>query len=423
MKIVFALECANIINNGTGATCLRFAEELRKKGHQVTIIGAKIVGNEERKDYVGLNHYHFPIFQPLITKEGFNFTKVKREEDKLYNAIKDADIVHVFLPFKMENECRLIAEALGIPVTGAFHLQPQNITSAIFLGKSKLANNILYYSFKRYMFNQIRHVHCPSQMIANQLEYHHYNRNKRWVISNGVSDFFHHVDSTKPANLEDKYVITMVGRLASEKRQDLIIKAIGKSKYNEKIQLVLCGQGPNKNRLIHLAKKYKLANEPIIEFCDQNKLRDILSYSDLYIHASDYEIEGIGCIEAFACGAVPLISDSKLSATNTFSIDEHCVFKHGNDINLKEHIEWFIEHPLDKNNLSKKYSEYAKEYALVNQVERMEKMFYEAIDDVKEGKDIPSLYPRKKDENKKKKIFKRLLKQGVISELPDKLKN
>lgn len=46
----------------------------------------------------------------------------------------------------------------------------------------------------------------------------------------------------------------MIGRLSREKRQDLIIKAIGESKYNDKIQLVLCGKGPWKAHLESLSK-------------------------------------------------------------------------------------------------------------------------------------------------------------------------
>ena len=45
MKILFALECANQPTNGTTASCIRFAKELEKKGHEVTIIGCdRIVG-------------------------------------------------------------------------------------------------------------------------------------------------------------------------------------------------------------------------------------------------------------------------------------------------------------------------------------------------------------------------------------------
>ena len=45
MKILFVLECANQPTNGTTASCIRFAKELEKKGHEVSIIGCeRIVG-------------------------------------------------------------------------------------------------------------------------------------------------------------------------------------------------------------------------------------------------------------------------------------------------------------------------------------------------------------------------------------------
>lgn len=418
MKIVFVLDCAHNLTNGTTATCVRFAEELRKRGHQVTIVGCSFEDGKEHKDYVGLPHYHFPLFQPLIEKEGFCFPKV--DNRLLYEAIKDADVVHLFLPFKEENNARLIAQSLGVAVTGAFHLQPQNITGAIHLAWAGFINDILFYSFKRYLYQSVHYVHCPSKMIADQLVKHRYDRNEKVVISNGVTGYFHPVEAEKEADLKDQYVITMVGRLAGEKRQDLIIKAIAQSKYNSKIQLVLCGQGPDKNKLIRLAKKVGLTNPPRIEFCNQEKLRNILNTTDLYIHASDFEIEGIACIEAFACGAVPLISDAKLSATKDFSVDdEHCLFRHGNARDLKNRIEWFIEHPQEKEALKARYIEEAKQYQLSFMVDKMEQMLLKAVEEKKENKDIPTLYPRRHDIKKSRKIFKKLQKQGVVDSIPE----
>lgn len=90
----------------------------------------------------------------------------------------------------------------------------------------------------------------------------------------------------------------MVGRLSREKRQDLLIKAIGTSKYNKNIQLILCGKGPWKKHLQKLSKKY-LANPVKFEFLPQPELLKVINYSDLYVHASDAEIEAISCMEAF----------------------------------------------------------------------------------------------------------------------------
>ncbi|MDY6392371.1 MAG: glycosyltransferase [Bacilli bacterium] len=422
MKIVFVLECCNAITNGTGATCYRFAQELKKKGHEIIMLGEKLKPDQKSDfTYYGLPHYTFPIFEGLITKDGFNF--VKCDPKIIYEAIKGADLVHLFIPFKLCSVARLIAEVLDVPVSCAFHLQPQNITSAIHCGKLPILNNILYYSFRRYLFDHVRHVHCPSWMIRSELVAHNYRNNEFHVISNGIIPYFHRVESEKPSEYADKIVVTMSGRLAPEKRQDLIIKAIAKSKYNSRIQLVLCGKGPWEKHLLKLAEKKGLANGIVIKFCNQEQLRDVLCHTDIYVHASDFEIEGISAIEAIACGAVPVISDAKASATSSFSLSPRCLFRHGSAHSLREGIEYFIEHPKEREKLSKAYEREGNSYHLARMVEKMEQMFSSAIEDHKAGLDVNQNRVRKKDERKKKKIFKKLLKSGVISEMPGCLKD
>lgn len=420
MKILFVLECANLQTNGTTATCVRFAEALRNKGHDVKILGVEFPDGENPKDYIPLKHFHFPFFEGLIQKEGFNFAKI--DLATVYKAVKDAEIVHLFLPFKLEKQAQIIADTLGIPVTSASHLQPQNISSAIRLGWFKPLNDAMFFGFRKYLYDYTRHMHCPSAMIEDQLKQHKHRNNTFHVISNGITDFFHPMEVTRPKEFEGKTIVTMVGRLASEKRQDLIIRAVAESKYNEQIQLILCGQGPAKHRYEKLAKKVGLANPLIIRFCKKEELREILNYSDVYVHASDYEIEGISCIEAFACGAVPVISDSPLSATSGFCLDPRLLFKHGQYKSLKHRINFLIENPEYKKKLSIAYAESAKNFALPLMVDKMEKMFEEAIDDVKKGVSIHQISPRKKDVRKARKIFKKLLKNGTISEMPESLR-
>lgn len=421
MKIVFVLECCNSITNGTGATCYRFAEELRKKGHEIIMLGEELKADQTTHfTYCGLKHYTFPIFEGLITKDGFNF--VKCDPSIIYNAIKGADLVHLFLPFKLCSVARLIAETLDVPVSCAFHLQPQNITSAIHMGKLNFINNILFYSFRRYLFDHVRHVHCPSTMIKLQLEKHHYEKNTFHVISNGIIPYFHRIRVNRPEELKGKIIVTMSGRLAPEKRQDIIIKAVARSHYNDKIQLVLCGKGPWEKHLVKLSEKEGLANPLMIRFCNQEQLREILSMTDIYVHASDFEIEGISAIEAIACGAVPVISDAKLSATSSFALSPHSIFKHGSSSSLRKAIEYFITHPSERQGLSEAYQQEGESFHLERMVAKMEEMFALAVEDHKKGLDINQNRVRRKDEKKKKKIFKKLLKAGVIDQIPSNIK-
>ena len=396
MKILFVLECANQPTNGTTASCIRFAKELEKKGHEVSIIGCDNIVGEKYHRYYGLPKYKFPFADKAIVKDGFLLCKLIYET--IYEAIEGKDVVHLFLPFKLSNVCRLIAEEKGIAVTTAFHIVPQNCTAAIHLGWSKLINGTVLYCFRRYLFDHVRYVHCPSQMAADIMKKKHFKYNVPRVISNGVIPFFHKIDGIKkPEQFADKFIVCMSGRLADEKRQDLIIKAVGRSKYNKNIQVILCGQGPNEEIYRRLAKR-KLANPIKIKFCSHEELRETMNYIDLYIHASDYEIEGISCMEAITCGAVPLISDHPVCATKDFALDkEHCLFKHGSSKDLAKKIEWFYEHPEELKEMQKMYYEDSKKYALEYQIDAFEQMLMDAVKETKEGKDLHTVRPRRKD--------------------------
>ena len=413
MKILFVLECANQPTNGTTASCIRFAKELEKKGHEVTIVGCDRIVGEKYHRYYGLPKYHFPVTDPLIVKGGFLVCRCIIKT--LREAIKGQDVVHLFLPFKLSNVCRLIAQEEGIACTTAFHIVPQNVTAAMHLAWSKLINGILLYAFKRYLYNQVKYVHCPSPMAAEIMKKHHFKNNEARVFSNGVIPFFHQIDVKKPKEYEDKFIVCMSGRLVDEKRQDLILKAVAKSKYNKNIQVILCGQGTNYKWYTKLGKK--LANPPLIKFCSHEEVREILNYIDLYVHASDYEIEGIAAIEAISCGAVPVISNSKYCATKDYALDkEHCLFKHGSPKDLMKKIEWFYEHKEERERLSKEYLEYSKQFALSLQVDKLEQMFIDAYKDQKEGKDLHTLKPRKKDIRLYKRCLRAEKKQAAHPE-------
>ena len=219
-------------------------------------------------------------------------------------------------------------------------------------------------------------------MMKNLLIKNKY-RGNIYAISNGVSEDFKPKQVERPEKYKDKYVILMIGRYSAEKRQDLIIKAIGTSKYNEKIQLVLAVKGPTEKKLKKLGDKY-LKNPVDFTFLPKDELINLINSCDLYVHSSDAESEAISCMEAFTCGLVPVISDSKICATKQFALTEHNLFSKGKYKSLREKIEWFIEHPEEKEKLSGEYTEYAKQFAIEACVDRLVDVFKAAIEENKE---------------------------------------
>lgn len=380
MNIVFVIDMIGAQNNGTTITAMRTAKVLKDHGHQVRFIGFVPKDHSDLSDYdiMETDEMNFGPFNNVIHENGMILSKISKEDyPKIRDFIKDADVVHLLMPFHLESQLRVLAKSMNIAVTSAMHVQPENVSYNIGLGHIRLVNSFIYWFFRHNMYRYTRNVHTPSMMMKDQMIHHHYT-NDIFPISNGVSSRFVPAVREKPEELKDKFVILMIGRFSGEKRQDLIIKAIGKSKYNSRIQLILCGQGPLKKKLENLSDKY-LKNPCLFKFVNQDQLYDIINYSDLYIHSSDAESEAIACIEAFSCGKVPIISDSKVSATNHFAKDERCLFKAGDPLSLRDRIDYFIEHPEVIKTLSPIYVEYGETFVLDNCVKQLEDMFEKAI--------------------------------------------
>ena len=372
MKILIVIDQYDNLSNGTTISAKRFVDGLRKNGNEVQVLST----GRDSEDKFGLKTYKFPKVIDKYFKAN-EMVFAKPDEDVMRNVFKDQDVIHFYMPFALARKGVKIAEEMHIPHTTAFHVQPENITYAVGLGTNHLINDKIYTYFRTY-FNKFRHIHCPSNFIANELKKHDYTA-KLHVISNGVDEDFKFERKEKTEEFKDKIIITMVGRYSPEKRQDVLIDAAKKSKYSDKIQLILCGKG-------QCYEKYKkqsetLKNLPIMRFFDKKELADVLSYTDLYVHSADAEIEAISCLEAIASGNVPIISNSEESATVQFALNDKSLFEHGNSSDLAKKIDYFLDNSDYLQKMRKEYAEFANKFRIENSIKLMEEMFKEEIED------------------------------------------
>ena len=374
MKILIVIDQYDNLSNGTTISAKRFVDGLRKDGNEVQILST----GKDEEDKVSLKTYKFPKIIDKYFKAN-EMVFARPDEEVMRNVFKDQDVIHFYMPFRLAKKGVKVAEEMHIPHTTAFHVQPENITYTMGLGTHHHLNDTIYTYFRNY-FNKFRHIHCPSNFIANRLKQHGYSA-KLHVISNGVGEEFKYNRKEKPEELKDKIVITMVGRYAPEKRQDVLIDALKKSKYENKLQLVLAGKGLCYEQ--YEKQGENLTNKPILKFYPKDELVDLLSYTDIYVHSADAEIEAISCLEAIACGNVPIISNSNESATVQFAMDEDSLFEHGNSDDLARKIDYFLDNPKILEEKRKAYSEFANKFRIENSVKLMEEMFREEIEDYK----------------------------------------
>lgn len=373
MKVALICDVLGAENNGTTVAAMNLARHLRAKGHKVNIVCAD-------QDKIGWDGYFItPVrsFGPLNNYVRSVGVQLAKADDRVIRqAIKDVDIVHCFLPFTLTKHAISLAHELNIPVTSGFHCQAENFSSYIKMKNFMLFNRFVYKYYYRTVFKKVDAVHYPSQFICDYFEKITKPTN-HYVISNGVNNCFVPRKCDKPDELKDKFVILSTGRYSNEKCQDVLLKAVAKSKYKDNIHVVLAGCGTLANKYKRLVSKLDL--DVTMNLYDRNVLLDVIAYSDLYVHPSDVEIEGIACTEAMKCGKTPIVSDSFRSATKGFARDERNLFKAGNPADLAKKIDYWIEHPEELAECSQYYAENSESTDQKICMEKMEQMLLEVI--------------------------------------------
>ena len=78
-------------------------------------------------------------------------------------------------------------------------------------------------------------------------------------------------------------------------------------------------------------------------------------------------------------GTVPVIAKGKFTATHQFALDERSLFTESDSRMLAEKIDWWIEHPGERNEMAAKYAESAKKYNADDSTDKIIQMYKDAI--------------------------------------------
>jgi glycosyltransferase involved in cell wall biosynthesis len=232
------------------------------------------------------------------------------------------------------------------------------------------------------LFNRVKTIISPSKFATGLLISHGVKANHK-SISNGIPVEYVPGEYTRPEWFGDKMVLISVGRHADEKRQQLLIEGVKRSKYKENIQLILAGKGENSEELKVAGKSLPI--KPYIEYIsDEDKLR-FLNTADMYVHGSIVELESLSTSEAIGCGLPCLISNSKYSAASQFAVDDRFIFESDDPEDLARHIDYWYEHldELNSREMKEKVLAMAAHYRFDRAVNKYERLITELVDPAK----------------------------------------
>jgi glycosyltransferase involved in cell wall biosynthesis len=269
-----------------------------------------------------------------------------------------------------------VAKKMGVPVIGAFHVQPQNIIAA--MGKeSAFLEKMLFALFNFWLFKQVDAIHCPSVFSAEMLRNHGSKAHLR-VISNGIPRDYVPREFPRPDWFGERFVLMNLGRHALEKRQELLIEGVLRSKHRDSIQLVLCGRGEDTEKLRKQGEA--LPVKPFIDYVSHEDKLTYLNTADLYLHASVVDLESLSCLEAIGCGLPCLIGDSPNSAAPQFAQDDRFIFETDNPVDLTDKIDYWFENRTKLAEIRKSVLRTAELYRFDRCIDLMEAFYRDVLD-------------------------------------------
>jgi glycosyltransferase involved in cell wall biosynthesis len=333
LKIALVVDSWDHPFNGTVVSARRFVDALSEEfNFRIFITPEPGIQHDER--FVAFPRLRLPGANDLL--ESMNTPLAIPNQAKILAALADCDLLHIQYPFFLAGATIKAARKLGIPVICSFHVQPENLLRNIKL-ESSFSIEWLYRLFLHKFYNQADLVITPSDFAANLLLE---NGLKKPVVtlSNGIPDHFFSIRRTNTN--QGQFHILSVGRLAAEKKQHLIIEAIQRSGLEKSVTLTLAGTGPQQKKLERLAARRGI--QANIGRISQQHLEDLYASTDLFVHSSEVELEGMSVMEAMASGICVLASDARSSALSDFMVGDNTRFRSGDPLDLAEKLNFWI---------------------------------------------------------------------------------
>jgi 1,2-diacylglycerol 3-alpha-glucosyltransferase len=312
MKILITSDFYLPTITGVTNVILVLKDVLEKKGHDVRILTFK----KCKKSYYDTKQkvYFFRSLKFQFYKDSLNGINTK---DPLMNEIYTwkPDIIHSQTEFFSMRFAKKIAKQLSCPIIHTCHTNFERHNKNFHMGKN-LYMFIVKFLLKKSLAYPVVKLITPSKTTKDLMETYNLNLPIS-VIPSGIDlkKFTTPIDDKVINEIKNKYNIKKdkfnlitISRLSEEKHVDDLIKFFSKLvKTNNKIQLIIVGDGPEMQKLVNLTIKLELSNNII--FCGAISPDIINLYyklGNLFISAATKETQGLTYYEALASG-LPII--------------------------------------------------------------------------------------------------------------------
>lgn len=304
--------------NGVATSTHILKKELKKHGHHVLIVTTMLPHDSDYED----EDLYILRLPGLDLKKLYGYRASNIYSFKGMKELKEfqPDIIHIQTEFGIGIFGKIAGEILNIPVCYTYHTMWADYSHYIAPGNIKAVDHAakkIIEKISKIYGDSCSELIVPSQKTADALREYGIS-NSINVIPTGLElDKF----SIKNKNqkymdeivaqyhLQDKFVVTFLGRIAPEKSIEILIEAMADIvKVNTNICMLIVGSGPQIDDLEEMVHQYQL--DQFVYFTGPKESELVPSFyhvSDLFVSASITETQGLTFIEAMASG-IPVLA-------------------------------------------------------------------------------------------------------------------
>lgn len=322
MRIAMMTNNYKPVVGGVPIAIERLAEGLRERGHEVYIFAPEYEGYQEEEPFViryRAFHKKAGGYVPLMKPVDFKMERVFRE--------LKFDMIHVHHPVLIGQRAQYLGKKYDVPVVFTYHTRYEQYLhywkpykwlkgrNGNLEGKLvDVIENQLVLAFIRRFTEKCSLVFAPTNQIRTIIEDREWETNIT-VMPTGLPDSAYEEDTEKEAVREKysrgkKYLMCTVARLSAEKNLEFLLHTLVelKHKMGDSFQLLLIGDGPQKQELSGLAEALGIAeNVTFLGTVPNEQITIFHRACDAFLFASKSETQGIVLLEAMA-GASPVVA-------------------------------------------------------------------------------------------------------------------
>lgn len=378
MKILITTDLFTTATNGVVTSVKNLCEELEKSGHDVRILTLSDRTRSYKKDNV-----YYIRSMPIGV-----YPNVRMPTSYRHRYIKELiewkpDIIHSQCEFFTFQFALRISRKTNAPIVHTYHtLYEQYVTYVI---PSERIGKQVVKLVSKMRLKKVRAVVVPTKKVENSLLGYGLCKPIS-VVPSGIALEQHKVRISAEERAEkrralgisdDQSVLINLGRLGTEKNLDEVVSYFAEAAaHNDKLVLLIVGDGPARDDLQELSKKLGIEDKVIFTGMVQpSEVQTYYQLGDVFVSASTSETQGLTYIEAAANG-LPLLCRQDKCLDEVILPGENG-FTYNNEEEFLQLLNNFVQDPEWRENAGKKSEMIASTFD--------KKTFGEAIENIYES--------------------------------------